>query len=507
VNGAHSLLRSARALACNDWRTRQSREGLHPSSLQLCARRVRGDGVANSTRGRGRSPILCIATAFVAAVLLQVIPAAGGSSQRPEVLTIDLPTALRLAGARNNDIQLAREKLAEARAAEESAIERFFPWVAPGITYRRHDNLIQNTEGLIEDVHKQSYAPGGTIAAQTDIGDAIFKSLEAHQLTKAARYGLDAQRQETILAAARGYFDLAAAHEAVGVAREALRVSTDYTAEIERAVDAGIAFKGDALRVKVQQQRDQIALRRTEENVRLTSAKLVQILHLDPTVELIARDASVVPLSLVSTKQPLGDLIVQALATRPETQQSTAFLSAAEHAKNGAIYGPLIPSVGGQAFFGGLAGGMDSETGRLSESEDYVALLNWRVGPGGLFDFGNIHAQQARLRGAAHMADKVIDQVANEVIGNQTRVLSLADQIATAKQSLSDAEEALRLGKERKEFGVAVVLETILAEQDLAHVRDDYLNIVTDYNKAQYALLRALGRLAALPQPNISRDR
>jgi outer membrane protein TolC len=282
----------------------------------------------------------------------------------------------------------------------------------------------------------------------------------------------------------------------MGVAREALRASTDYAAEIDRAVNAGIAFKGDALRVKVQQQRDEIALRRAEENVRLASATLVQILHLDPIVELMPCDASVVPLSIVSTKESLGDLVSQALAARPETQQSAALVSAAQHAKNGSIYGPLIPSAGGQAFFGGLGGGMNSETGHFGESEDYVALLTWRVGPGGLFDFGNIHARQARLRGAALAADKVIDQVANEVITSQTRVQSLADQIATAKQSLSDAEEALRLGQDRKEFGVGVVLETIQAEQDLARARNDYLNIVTDYNKTQYALLRALGGLS-----------
>ncbi len=422
---------------------------------------------------------------------------AGDSTASHNLLVVDLPTTLRLAGARVLDVQLAREKFAEARAAEESAIERFFPWLAPGVTYRRHDNLIQNTEGLIEDVHKQSYAPGGTVAAQTDIGDAVFKSLEAHQLAKAARNGLNAQQQETILIAARGYFDLAAANEAVGVAREALRVSADYATEIERAVDAGIAFKGDALRVKVQQQRDEIALRRAEENAQVASAKLVQILHLDPTVELMPRDMSVVPLSIISAKQPVGDLVSQALATRPEMQRSAAFLSAAKHAKNGAIYGPLIPTAGGQAFFGGLGGGMDSETGHFGESEDYVVSGSWRIGPGGLFDFGNIHAQQARLRGAAVTADKLIDQVANEVLVNHARVRSLANQIATAKQSLSDAEEALRLGQERKEFGVGVVLETILAQQELSRVRHDYLNIVTDYNKAQYELLRALGRLGS----------
>src|SRR6266851_4282969 len=438
--------------------------------------------------------------AFLIFAALVSFAATAELKESSEFLTIDLPTTLGLAGARSIDIQLAREKFAEARAAEESAVERFFPWVAAGITYRRHDNLIQNTEGVIEEVHKQSYAPGGTVAAQTDIGDAIFKSLEAHQLAKAARHVLDGQQQETILVAARGYFDLASAHEAVGVAREALRASTDFAAEIERAVSAGIAFKGDALRVKVQEQRDQISLRRAEENVRLASAKLVQVLHLDPTVELMPRNASVVPLSIVSTKEPLGDLVSQALAARPETQQSAALLSAAQHAKNGAIYGPLIPTVGGQAFFGGLGGGQDSQTGHFGESEDYVASGSWRVGPGGLFDFGNIHTQQARLRGAALAADKAIDQIANEVIANHTRVQSLADQIATAKQSLADAEEALRLGQERKEFGVGVVLEAILAQQDLSRVRNDYLSIVTDYNKTQYALLRALGRLSS-PEP------
>src|SRR5437773_5002898 len=341
-----------------------------------------------------------IALAFVAMASLQVLPVVAESNRSPELLTIDLASALHLAGARNIDIQLAREKVAEASAAEESAIERFFPWIAPGVTYRRHDNLIQNTEGLIEEVHKQSYAPGGVVVAQTDIGDAIFKSLEAHQLAKAACHGLDAQQQETILAAARGYFDLAAAHEAVGVAREALRASSDYAAETARAVDSGIAFKGDALRVKVQQQRDQIGLRRAEENARLASAKLAELSHPNPTVELMPRDASVVPLSIISTKEPLGDLVSQALAARPETQQSAALFSAAQHAKNGAIYGPLIPAAGGQAFFGALGGGKDSETGHFGGSEDYVASVAWRVGSGGLFDFGNIHARQARLRGA-----------------------------------------------------------------------------------------------------------
>jgi outer membrane protein TolC len=117
-----------------------------------------------------------------------------------------------------------------------------------------------------------------------------------------------------------------------------------------------------------------------------------------------------------------------------------------------------------------------------------------------VFAFSGNNAQQARLRSAALTADKVTDQIANEVIASQTRVQSLAEQIATAKQSLSDAAEALRLAQERKEFGVGVILETILAQQELSRVRNDYLNLVNDYNRAQYALLHALGRLSPQDQ-------
>jgi len=434
--------------------------------------------------------------ASAAAWLFAVSLAAHAVEDASDAYIIDLPTTLRLAGARNIDIQLAREKLAEARATQESAIEKFFPSAAPGITYRRHDNLIQNTEGVIEDVHKQSYAPGGTIIAQTDLGDAIFKSLAAHQLVKAAGHAFDAQRENSIVSAAQAYFDLVATHSAAGVAREALCISSDYQTQIDKAVSIGLAFKGDALRVKVQRQRDEIALQQAEEKVRLAAARLAQILHLDPVVELRPHESQLLPLSLISAMMPAGTLVEQAMAARPEAKENAALVVAARVAKNGAVYGPLIPSLGGQAFIGGLGGGKDSQTGNFGESEEYVGLLNWRIGPGGLFDFGEIHAQQARLRAARLTEEKVRDEIAQQVVTGRVRLLSLADQLATARQSLSDAQENLRLDQERKEFGVGIVLETIVAEQELTRARTDYLRIVAEYNKVQYDLLRALGQIS-----------
>src|SRR5262249_50699100 len=109
--------------------------------------------------------------------------------------TINLETVLRLARAQNLDVQIARSRLAEAKAVHESARAQFFPWLSPGIVYRRHDGLIQDTTGKIFDVHKQSYAPGATLGAQLDIGDALFKSLSTKQQADAAAHFTEAQRQ------------------------------------------------------------------------------------------------------------------------------------------------------------------------------------------------------------------------------------------------------------------------------------------------------------------------
>ena len=115
--------------------------------------------------------------------------------------SIDLSTALRLAGAQNLDVEIARAKLAEAKANHQNAVAQFFPWIAPGIAYRQHDGAIQDVAGNIIDVHKQSYAPGASINAQVDIGDAYYKSLSTKKNAHAATHGLEAHRQDAVFEA------------------------------------------------------------------------------------------------------------------------------------------------------------------------------------------------------------------------------------------------------------------------------------------------------------------
>jgi outer membrane protein TolC len=449
--------------------------------------------LATRRKGKRTRSCRCVHAALVFIFALGNASFAADTTESNQPLPIDLVTVLRLAGAQNLDVKIAREKLAEAKANHRSAVAQFFPWIAPGITYRRHDDNIQDVAGNIIEVHKQSYAPGAAINAQVDFGDAYYKQLAAKQLFRAADHALEAQRQESTAAAAQNYFDLLAASAAIGVAAEAVNISSNYEAEVERAVGAGIAFKGEQLRVRVQTERNQITLRRAVEERRIAATKLAQTLHLDPAVDLLPRESELVPVTLAPTN--VSTLMQDALMTRAELKQSSALIASARESKKGATYGPLVPSVGAQAFFGGLGGGRDDGRDDFGPQEDYAVGLSWRIGPGGLLDFDRQRAARARLQTMELTGEKLRDQIAREVIEANTRSESLNEQLATARRAIAAAEESLRLAQQRKEFGVGIVLETIQAEQELTRTRLDYLRSIADFNKAQYGLLRATGKL------------
>ncbi|SPE51161.1 Outer membrane efflux protein [Verrucomicrobia bacterium] len=413
------------------------------------------------------------------------------------VLPIDLPTTLRLAGARNLDVQIARESLGEAEASRQSAVEQFFPWVSPGVGYHRRDGVAQAVpSGVISDAHFQSYSPGAALTAQMVLGDAIYNSLVAKQLVKASDQALETQRQDTVLSAAQGYFDLVEAKALVEVSREAIQISQDYQQELHAAVSAGIAFRGDELRVQTQTEQYKIGLERGLEQQLVASASLTQVLHLDSRVELAPLDDGLMPLKLFLTNASVNALVDQAMRTRPELKQSQAFLAASRAAKTGAVYGPLIPSVGAQAFGGGLGGGPDSGPNHFGAEGDYTVGLSWRIGPGGLFDSGRVNASKARLAAAQFTEAKLKDTIISQVVAGLVRVKSTAAQIDLAERNLNTASETLKLTRQRKQYGVGVVLEDIQAQQALTQARSDYASAVAENAKAQYALDRATGSLA-----------
>jgi outer membrane protein TolC len=141
-----------------------------------------------------------------------------------------------------------------------------------------------------------------------------------------------------------------------------------------------------------------------------------------------------------------------------------------------------------------LGGGPVGGQYRFGESEDYAAFLFWRIGPGGLLDFGRAHQAQSQLDTTRLVGMKLKDAVVREVVEAFTRCNSLSDQLDAARKNMETATEAEKLAEQRHEFGVGAVLEDIQTQKDLTAARNDYVGVVAEYNKAQYALERAVGK-------------
>ncbi len=413
----------------------------------------------------------------------------------PTVVTqpLNLAAVMRLAGAQNLDIRIAYERLAEAWAQHEAARMQFFPFLSPGIAYRRHEGNIQTVDGHIIDADKESLGLGLSATLQVDLGEAYYRSITTKKLAGAATYAVEVQRQESIWQAVSAYLELVRAKAAVGVAAESVRIAEDYGNQVKQAVDIGIAAKADAFRAMVQVERNKVAQSEARGRQRIAAARLAQILHVAANVDLLPGDEPVV-LSFGDARRGIDALIAAATESRPEMAMSADQLEAAVKGSVAARWAPLVPTVKADYYGGNLGGGTYGEGLRsFNTTMEYGIGLTWRIGPGGLFDPSRPHLADARQRGAALEQEKLREEIARQVVEAHTLVHSLQDQLTHVRAALDAAGKTLELARERRAFAVGEVLENIQAEQELSRVRLDYLTIVTEHNRAQFLLRRAIG--------------
>jgi outer membrane protein TolC len=252
------------------------------------------------------------------------------------------------------------------------------------------------------------------------------------------------------------------------------------------------------LRATTLVERNVLTRRQAREQQRIAAARLAQVLHISPRVELIPDEETPAPMTFADAASSLDALTKRALDSRPEMDMSAEQLAAAISNSEGARWAPLVPALRAEYFYGGLGGGVgDGGTRSFNDTHDYGIGLTWRIGPGGLFDPSRAHLADAKQRGVAIEREKLGEEITRQVVEAHTRVHSLSDQLGYARKALAAAEQALKLAGERKAFAVGEVLENIVAEQELTRARLDYLSVVTEHNRAQFLLRRAIGAEAA----------
>lgn len=437
-----------------------------------------------------------------------------GVSQNQEASqtqTIDLAQALALGGANHLQIKLARERVIEAHANLSRARAMWLPSLRAGVGWNKHDGRLQQTEGDVLEINRNSLFVGGgaglgnaPLAAgaggpprffvNLSLADAIFQPRVKARKLAAASAGEAATMNNSLMQIAIAYFNLVEAHSELANANQGYAWSSEMVKLTRLFFDEMAGSRATVDLAETEQamwiQRAQDADRRTV----VRSAELARLLRLDPSIPLVPADVQALPIHLVDPGTPLEELLAGGMAARPELSQVQSLHASSIEQWRGDRWRPWIPNVQAGASAGTFGGGPSSRFENQSSRSDVDLLAVWELENLALGTMARQRQSASQVRQAELSSQWVRDRVATEIVTASTNVNSYLQQIDTAMKSVSTASKSYDRNYERVKAAEGLPVELLQAIRARAGALDAYTRAVGNYNRSQVELLRAIGR-------------
>ena len=430
-------------------------------------------------------------------------------------LPINLPTALRLAGARPLDVQAAAQRIRVGAAQLQRAQVLWLPTFYSGTDYYRHDGQNQTVQGDIFNSSKSSFLLGGGPYAVFALSDAMFLPLAQRQVIRAQQATLQATRNDTMLAVAEAYFDVQQARGALAGATEAV-AETEKLLERTRQLGEVLVPAFEQIRTSTELSRRRQALHLAREQWGLASAELNRILRLDPTTIVEPVEPPQLEVTLIEAQVPPEELIRIGLTRRPELAASQRLVQATLYRMRQERWRPFTPNVylrgaapgvTGLMSSGLFGGGLNNNLSNFGMRNDMDLQILWELQNLGFGNRALVREKEAENRLAVLDVLRVEQQVAADVMQARVQVETAAARIRDAQDELRGAQRSLAENltglKNTRQVGDLPMLisrpqEVVAAVQALGQAYNDYYGAVADYNRAQFRLYRAVGNPSAL---------
>ncbi len=422
---------------------------------------------------------------------------------------VDLGVSLQLAGVGNPTINLAREAIQEALARQTAARALLLPSVNIGGNLHIHHGWLQASPGLIRQVDSQSLYFGAgarTLAAESvafpgvrlfsHLGDAVFEPLAARQRVAVRVSEQLAVQNQVLLDVATRYLELV---EAVS-RTESLRQSEVELAEVFRLTAAyaraGQGRSGDANRAAANADLFHRQTQRAEEQEAIASARLAELLNLDPATRLHPPSGEARPVRLVDEEAELSSLVLQALRNRPEVPAGLGAIAEARTRIRQEQTRPWLPTLSVGFSAGAMGGGSNlvpPDYGPFKGRTDFDVLAFWSFANIGLGNRALTRQASAVYGQAVAELDITGNRIREEVAEAKAQAQKAARQIDVASRELVVAQEGFSLEMARIKQGEGRPLEVLDSVRQFAEARLELIRSVTEFNTAQFRLFVALG--------------
>jgi outer membrane protein TolC len=436
-----------------------------------------------------------------------------------EVRPIDLATVLRLANVQNPELNAARQRILEAAALRQLAAAYFLPSINPGMNFDSHSGVLQQSNGNILSLNRSAVFVGAgsnAVAAGTvsipgvyyagNVGSGLYSYFASKQIVSQREYETVAIRNQMLLQVATAYSELlrAEGRRAARIqARDEARVVAKFTADY---ANTGLGRIADANRAATVLANWEASIQAAEAEILTASARLCQLLNLDPSIRLHPTDAVVVPQPLVPDPIALSELIALGLLRRPELAAQRAAIEAALLYLAGAKILPFSPTTLIGFSAGGFGGGSNLVRpifGGFSGREDLDVIVYWTIQNLGLGNIALIRQADARLRINQYQQVEILNMVRADIAEAYARTHARYAQIGVYEEAVRSGYLAFKEDLDRTMQGVGeesvrpskvLPIELLNSFTLLADARIDYLDAIIDYNESQFAMYVALGQ-------------
>ncbi|MBN9121730.1 MAG: TolC family protein, partial [Planctomycetes bacterium] len=444
---------------------------------------------------------------------------------QPGEYPIDLGSALQLAGVESPELLLARARVSEVVAQRQFAAAQLLPNLNLGTNYDQHRGPLQQSNGNILPVNRDALYFGlgaNAVAAGSvnipglnynlNVGEGWFGFLVARQRVTTARATSEAVRNDVLLRVCLAYLDLLR-----GDARRAI-VAKNRTEAAELArltavyAQRGQGRQADADRAAVELQKRDAELAQAEADTLTASARLAELLNLDPSTRFRPIDGWAVPAPLVPDPVPLPDLLAIALMQRPELAARRSEVRSTLYELSLAKVLPFSPNVILGFSAGGFGGGSNlisspqgfvagngqlqtgPRFGNFDGRSDFDVVVFWTFRNLGVGNVALVRAADSRVKQMRLRELEAVNVVRREVAQAKARVDARLLQIEAGEKAVRISSDAYTEDLTRIRGGQGLPLEVVDSMRLLARSRLEYLEAIIEYNRAQFQLWVALGR-------------
>jgi outer membrane protein len=322
----------------------------------------------------------------------------------------------------------------------------------------------------------------------------LFDGFQRIERTAAAKSGASRAAAESSgtaqsvrLGVLRAFYGALLAAEEQRVAEQAVTSAEADLKRIRDRVDTGLLVQSDLLAAEVQSatfRQRAVAARGEAAIARRALANALGRPHesFEPIGALVTRD---LPLP------ELSDLVASGVDARSDVRTSRLDQTIAATQQRAAT-GALLPRIDAFANWGASGGSISQR----NSDHTLGVVATWRIADPTVWEERRRAAEEVKIAEARHTQTMNDAELAIVTAWEHTRAAAARETIAS--QSIAQADEVLRIVRDRYEQGLTSITEVLRAQTALLEARLRALDAIYDHSISYAELLQSSGRLDSL---------